>query len=95
MGSRTIEDRACGLVVELADSGLARVAWRDGTSDTVSPNRSCWVDARLLAVGRWIPMRQNETDNDEPTIYVVCRTTVLVVGASIKADILGALEGLP
>lgn len=89
-----IEDRACGIVIVLDDKGLAHVAWRDGSSDSELPTRSCYVDARLLAVGRWIPMRQEKTD-DEPTIYVVCRATALVVGASIKADVLEAMKGLP
>lgn len=90
-----IEDRACGIVVLLDDNGLAHVAWRDGSSDSELPTKACWVDARLLAVGRWIPMRQEEKTDDEPTIYVVCRATAIVVGASIKADVIEAMKGLP
>lgn len=40
-------------------------------------------------------MRQEDKTDDEPPIYVVCRATALVVGASIKADVLEALKGLP
>jgi hypothetical protein len=93
--SRVIEDRACGVTIALSGNGSAHVAWRDGTSDSELPNRSCWVDARLLAIGRWIPMRQDDKTDAEPTIYVVCRATALVVAASIKADVLEALKGLP
>ena len=95
MSGRLIEDRACGVTVMLADNGLAHIAWRDRASDSELPTRSCWVDARLLAIGRWIPMRQEDKTDDEPTIYVVCRATALVVGASIKVDVLEALKGLP
>lgn len=76
-----LEDRAYGIIVRIGEDARAHVSWRDG---------SCWVGARQLEVGRWVPMA-----GEDPTIYVVCRVTALVVAAAIKEDVLGALEGLP
>lgn len=95
MRRRSIEDRACGVVLELGldggDSVEARVSWRDGSSDLPEPNRSCWVESSALTIGRWIQTREG----DDPPIAVVCRATALAVGVRIKQDVLAALEGLP